>query len=253
MSPDAYTQMARVQSTHWWFVARREILRSQISALNLPPKADILEVGSGTGANLGLLLEFGQVTGLEMNAEAIELAKSHSAEVRMRVNLLQGTCPKDLPSVHQTFDLICLFDVLEHIPDDEQTLAALRLLLKPGGKIMLTVPAHQWMFGPHDVTLHHQRRYSRSTLQSVCESSQLVVEKISFFNMLLFPLALAGRCFDILARRNESSGSGVPAAPVNRLFKAVFASERHLLRKMPLPAGLSLLLVASNGADVSNQ
>lgn len=244
MSPDAYTEMADMQATHWWFVARREILRSQISRLNLPPDADILEVGSGTGANLELLADFGNVVALEMTADAIALAEARCGAAGRRVTMRQGRCPEDLSGIHQQFDLICLFDVLEHIEQDTESLARLASLLKPGGVLLVTVPAYQWMWGPHDVHLHHKRRYTSRSLSAGCADAGLCVTRMSHFNTLLFPLALLGRMVEKLTGKKTSAATRTPPAPINALFTFIFAVERHLLARARLPFGLSLLLLA---------
>lgn len=244
MSPDAYTEMANIQATHWWFVARREILRGQITRLNLPASADILEVGSGTGANLDLLARFGNVVALEMSAEAIALAREHTGGNGRRITMRQGRCPEDLQGISQKFDLICLFDVLEHIEQDQTALAALARLLKPNGTLMVTVPAYAWMWGPHDVRLHHKRRYSTRVLSARCTKAGLSVSRMSHFNTVLFPLAVLGRMFEKLARRQNVSAATPPAA-VNALLARLFALERFLLARMRLPFGLSILLQAS--------
>jgi 2-polyprenyl-3-methyl-5-hydroxy-6-metoxy-1,4-benzoquinol methylase len=244
MSPDAYVEMARTQATHWWFVARREILRTQISRLNLPPNADILEIGSGTGANLNLLAAFGNVVALEMCAEAIALAEAHCSRMTARhVSMRQGTCPQDLAKVSQKFDLICLFDVLEHIEQDGESLDKLARLLKPTGTLMLTVPAYQWMWGPHDVHLHHKRRYSKRSLSARCAHAGLSVSRMSHFNTLLFPLAILGRMVEKLTGK-QTSATRTPPAPINALFTRLFALERHILNRLQMPFGLSLLLLA---------
>jgi 2-polyprenyl-3-methyl-5-hydroxy-6-metoxy-1,4-benzoquinol methylase len=243
MSPDAYVEMAGTQATHWWFVARREILRSQISRLNLPPNADILEVGSGTGANLDLLADFGKVVALEMRPEAIALAQQRCGGAGKQISMKQGTCPQDLPALSQKFDLICLFDVLEHIEQDSESLAGLSALLKPNGTLMLTVPAYQWMWGPHDVHLHHKRRYSKRSLSARCAHAGLSVLRMSHFNTLLFPIAVLGRMIEKMTGK-QTSATQTPPAPINALFTRLFALERHILNRLQLPFGLSLLLLA---------
>lgn len=243
MSPDAYVEMAGTQATHWWFVARREILRSQISRLNLPPNADILEVGSGTGANLDLLADFGKVVALEMRPEAIALAQQRCGSAGKQISMKQGTCPQDLPALSQKFDLICLFDVLEHIEQDRESLAGLAVLLKPTGTLMLTVPAYQWMWGPHDVHLHHKRRYSKRSLSSRCAHAGLSISRMSHFNTLLFPLAILGRMVEKITGK-QTSATQTPPAPINALFTRLFALERHILNRLQMPFGLSLLLLA---------
>jgi len=247
MSPGAYVEMARTQESHWWFAARRQILRTQLRQLQLPADADILEVGSGTGANVAMLAEFGRVLGLEMNGEAITLAEAASTGARERVRFLHGRCPEDLPAKAGSFDLICLFDVLEHIQNDRDTLAALLPLLRPGGRILLTVPAYQWMWSPHDEHLHHHRRYGHTAFLKICDQAGLRVERVSHFNTLLFPLACLTRAWDI-ARGRMSGATRTPHPLLNTLLRRVFALERHLLAAVSLPFGLSLLAVATPAA-----
>jgi SAM-dependent methyltransferase len=245
MSPGAYDEMAATQSQHWWFCARRAILREQIRALKLPAGARILEVGSGTGANLDLLSEFGHVVGLEMNTAAVAMARR--ACTLEDVELHVGRCPDDLDALAPGFDLICLMDVLEHIPQDCETLTRLRSLLRPGGTVLITVPAYPWMWGPHDVHLHHHRRYTPSSMASACGTAGLGVARITFFNTLLFPLALVSRALDRL-RGSPGTATRTPGRLANAMMREVFAFERHLLRSVALPFGLSLLVLARPAA-----
>jgi SAM-dependent methyltransferase len=248
MSPDAYDEMARLQNRHWWFLARRQIMRSMLTALELPPGARILEVGSGTGSNLALLSEFGNVVGLEMSREAIAYARAQGLDVPGKVQLHLGRCPEDLAGFQQPFDLICLFDVLEHIADDRAALAALAKLLKPGGSLVISVPAYGWLWGPHDESLHHMRRYRRGELVRLCGESGLEVTRSTYFNSLLLPFAVAGRVWDKLRGGKQASGTELPPAPVNTGLREVFAFERHLLKRMSFPFGLSILAVAHRRA-----
>lgn len=243
MNPSAYTEMAGVQDRHWWYVARRRILHEQLCRLALPPDAEILEVGSGTGANLALLASFGRVTGLEMEQVAIDLALQ-SLGPREGIRLLQGRCPEDLDCLGRQFDLVCLFDVLEHIPQDGEALAKLKSLLKPRGRLLLTVPAYPWMWGPHDEHFHHRRRYTRSTLVNTCEAAGLAVSRACHFNTLLFPLAVVARAAERLSGR-MGSGTRMPPAPANAILSRVFSLERHLVGRTRLPFGLSLMAVAA--------
>jgi SAM-dependent methyltransferase len=244
MSPGAYEEMARLQNRHWWFLGRRQIMRSMLASLDLPGGARILEVGSGTGSNLALLSEFGRVVGLEMSGEAIAFARAQGLEVPGKVQLHLGRCPEDLAMFQQPFDLICLFDVLEHIDDDRSALAALASLLKPGGSLLISVPAYQWLWGPHDESLHHKRRYRQGDLVRLCGETGLEVVRSTYFNSLLLPVAMAARVWDKLRGGKQASGTRLPAAPVNTGLKEVFAFERHLLKRVSLPFGLSILAVA---------
>jgi SAM-dependent methyltransferase len=234
-----YQQMAELDDRHWWYRARRRILADLIRReANLPAKARILEIGCGTGHNLSMLSGFGHVDGLELDDEAAALS-----EKRLGRKVMRSPLP-ELDQVPDNYDLIGAFDVIEHIDDDHAALAAIATKLKPGGKFMMTVPAHPWMWTAHDVANHHKRRYSKRALRSLIESSPLKLERLGYFNSLLFPVAVAERTVSKLRGKNDGDVS-LPPAPLNRALEAVFASERYLVGRLPLPPGLSLFVVAS--------
>ncbi|MGH9896703.1 MAG: class I SAM-dependent methyltransferase, partial [bacterium] len=157
MSPEAYLQMPETEASHWWYAGRRTALASLIAGLDLPVDARILEIGSGTGGNLPMLSSFGRVSALEMNATARSIAERKTSG---RFDIREGLCPAEIPFADEKFHLVCLFDVLEHIEEDVETLVAARNLLAQGGRVILTVPAYRWLWGVHDELLHHKRRYS---------------------------------------------------------------------------------------------
>jgi SAM-dependent methyltransferase len=237
LNPDAYLEMAQTESSHWWFVARRSILAALIARLRLPAGARILEVGSGTGGNLEMLATFGEVSALEMDASARAIA---ALKTGARFDIRAGSCPSEIPFEGAQFDLICMFDVLEHIDADQATLVALKRLLAPGGRLLLTVPAYQWLWSAHDAFLHHKRRYALRELRAKLAAAGLQAIRISYFNSLLLPLVIAVRLRDRLLRRTEANGAAVPAPALNALLRLVFGSERYLLRAVNLPFGLSL-------------
>jgi SAM-dependent methyltransferase len=140
--------------------------------------------------------------------------------------------------------MIGAFDVIEHIKDDAAALASIAERLKPGGKLVMTVPAHQWMWSAHDDLNHHERRYSRRRLKQLVEASPLRLEKIGYFNSFLVPLAVAERVATKL-RRKESANLKLPPPILNRALEGVFAAERHFAGRFPMPPGLSLFAVAS--------
>lgn len=240
MDPKAYRDMAETEARHWWFAGRRANLAAVLTSLALPAQARILEIGSGTGGNLDMLADFGSVTALEMDADARALANEKTGG---RYRILAGSCPDDLPFAGETFDLICLLDSLEHIEADAATLVAMRRLLAPGGRMLITVPAHPWLWSAHDVFLHHKRRYRRDGLHALCEAAGFAVTRLSYFNFFLFPLAVAARIKDQITGAQVATGSDLPPAIVNTTFRSIFAAERFLLPQINLPAGVSLLAV----------
>jgi SAM-dependent methyltransferase len=240
MAPDAYREMADTEDRHWWFTGRRAILAALLRRLALPSPARILELGCGTGGNLAMLSAFGQVSALEADATARAIALEKTAG---RFDIRAGRCPRDIPFAAGSFDLVCLFDVLEHIDEDVATLEAVRGLLAPGGQALITVPAYRWLWSAHDEFLHHKRRYTAGELREKLGRARLKAKDLTYFNTLLFPLAAAARLKDRLVRSPHASGTAVPARPLNRLLHSLFSAERFLVGRLPLPFGVSLLAV----------
>jgi SAM-dependent methyltransferase len=235
-----YEQMAELDQRHWWYVARREVIAALIrNDVRPPANARVLEIGCGTGHNLAMLSEFGHVDALELDDEARAVA-----EKRLGRNVMSAPLPglSGVPQKH--YDLIGAFDVVEHVEDDRAALASIAERLKPGGKLVLTVPAHQWMWSAHDVVNHHKRRYSKRGLRRLLEESPLKLDTIGYFNSLLFPVAIAERLSSKL-RGKDDADLTLPPAPLNTVLERIFAAERHLVGRLPLPPGLSLFAVAS--------
>ncbi|MGC6400726.1 class I SAM-dependent methyltransferase [Sphingomonas sp. FW199] len=234
-----YDRMAAHDTTHWWYRARREVLADYITReAGLKPGARILEIGCGTGHNLPMLARFGAVDAIEIDAAARAIASE-------RLGKPVGDAPlPELPGVPRgSYDMIAVLDVVEHIADDVGALKAMADCLKPGGAILIAVPAHPWMWSAHDVVNHHQRRYTKGTLDAAIRAAGLTHNGLRWFNSLLFPAAVAARLAGKLTGKDDSDDSP-PAAPLNAAFQAIFSLERHLVGRMPLPPGLSILTIA---------
>jgi SAM-dependent methyltransferase len=235
-----YEQMAELDQRHWWYRARREVLAALIRREVQPPaNARVLEIGCGTGHNLAMLGEFGSVDALELDDEARAVA-----EQRLGKSVMSAPLPELAGVPERHYDLIGAFDVIEHIDDDQAALASIAARLKPGGKLVVTVPAHQWMWSAHDVVNHHKRRYSKRALRALVQGSSLKLERSGYFNSLLFPLAVAERLSSKLRGKDDADLS-LPPRLLNAALERVFALERHLVARLPLPPGLSLFAVAS--------
>jgi SAM-dependent methyltransferase len=232
--------MAELDRQHWWYRARREVLADLIRREAMPPaKARVLEIGCGTGHNLEMLGEFGRVDALELDDEARAIA-----EQRLGRKVMSAPLPELAGVRDRHYDLIAALDVIEHIDHDQAALAAIASKLKPGGRFVMTVPAHQWMWSAHDTVNHHKRRYSKAALRRLIEGSPLKLQKLGYFNSLLFPLAVAERLAS-KARGKDEADLKLPMAPLNAALEWAFAAERHLVGRVPLPPGLSLFAVAS--------
>lgn len=233
-----YDRMAELDSRHWWYRARREVLASLIARrIAPPPGGAILEIGCGTGHNLAMLGRFGHVDAIELDPAARAVATQRlGREVSgSRLPGLEGVCEGH-------YDLVALLDVLEHVEDDRAALASIARRLTPGGAILLTVPAFQWMWSAHDVVNHHHRRYSKAALSAAIKEAGLSATFIGYFNSILFPLAAAARLAGRLTGKEDSDDT-LPPAPVNRAFEALFGLERHAIGRLPFTPGVSIAAI----------
>lgn len=244
MRPDVYREMASVQDRHWWFVARRQILDRVMAGLSLPADARIIEVGCGPGGNLGMLARHGHLQAMEADPAARRMAADLGV-----CPVWCGALPSPQPFAAESGDLICLFDVLEHIADDIAALSAAAALLRPGGRILLTVPAYDWLWSAHDEAHHHHRRYNKATLAKVVSAAGLAAIRVGHFNSLLFPLIAAARVLKKATGQTGESDAALPPPWLNTLLREVFALERVVIAKALFPVGTSLLAVLKRAHD----
>lgn len=239
-----FDRMAELDQEHWWFEARRRILGSLIQRVVRPPaKARILEVGCGTGHNLAMLGQFGRLDACELDDTARALASQRLGRAVQNVKLPDLSRFKPA-----SYDMIGLLDVLEHVPNDAAAVAAIRGLLKPGGALLLTVPANKWMWSAHDVAHHHFRRYSKAELTDLFKKAGYEIQLLSFFNSLLFPLVAAARIVGKLAGQDKADDD-MPSPAVNGILKKVFGLEAGLIGRVSMPFGVSLIAVVRRPAD----
>ena len=227
MNHSDFTEMLETQSVHWWFEGKRRAIDSIIRRKILPPKdPSILEIGSGTGANLPTLTKYGHVTAMELDDYARGAIQESPG-----VMAVKGWLPDGLSGLHgQTFGLVCMFDVLEHIQDDGAALEALKPHISDGGKLFVTVPAYQWMFSVHDKNLGHYRRYSRGRLTRLLTEHGFTVDYSGYMNTFLFPLMMTARAFNL-------TGTGIPGFGLNKLFTVIYSLESHIVPAVSLPFG----------------
>lgn len=240
MKEQVYHDMIEMQENHWWFRARRKILFNILKKHICNGNSSILEIGCGTGGNLSMLKNFGNVSAIEMD----EFSANYASK-KYNVPVKTGWLPDNIP-FEKKFDIICLFDVLEHIQDDQTALKTVVKMLHPDGIIFLTVPAHQWLFGSHDKMHLHYRRYSSRDLKNKISVCNIKLVRLSHFNFLLFPVLLVTRVFDLIVKPKTAIGYSTPNKAFNKVLYSIFSLETHLLNKINIPFGGSIFTIMKN-------
>ncbi len=246
-----YRKMFAYEDDHWWFRGKRAIVAGMIRRFAPPAgRARILDVGCGTGANLRALGSFGTTFGTDLHPLALALCRERGVR-----NVLRATAER-LPYAAGSFDVVVLLDVLYHraVDDVDAALAEAHRVCRPGGCLVITDSALEWLRSPHDVAYHAARRFDRRELAARVTQSGFVVVKRSYMNALLFPLALVSRLVDRVRLGRDGSRSSLgrvhPAA--NRVLAGIYGLEARLLRHVSFPIGLSVLLVARKSAARSD-
>ncbi len=253
MDASLYHDFARLEQEHWWFAARRHIVAQTLRRL-LPARPDrpdrsdrkILDLGCGTGGMLIMLTEFGRVCGMDLSEDAIRycreaLPRERQGDVDLRVGDISVAPPSGAE-----WDTITAFDVIEHLDDDAGILRQVHASLADDGLFVCTVPAFQFLWGPHDDLNHHRRRYSAVLLRQRLHEAGFKPLYLSYFNFWLFPLVAAvrvGRRLLPFKEKVPKSDITMPSGLVNRILTAIFTSEAAVLRFTSVPVGVSLLAV----------
>lgn len=237
MDPEYVAVHIEEDLSHWWFRGRVAVITATLRRALPPHPVRLLDLGCGTGNLLAALSEFGEAVGMEVHPELIAAARAAGRDVRT------GRLPDDLGVAPGWADVVLLLDVIEHLDDDVVALVAARRAVAPGGLLVVTVPAYQWLWSGHDEVLGHRRRYTAARLRAVVERAGFSVLRLSYFNTLLFPILALVRAWKGI-RGDRRHDLRRPATPVNRLLEQVFAFERHLVPRASLPFGASLLLIA---------
>jgi SAM-dependent methyltransferase len=237
MEEEAIRQMQAIETEHWWFVGRRSILSYVLHDLRLSHSARILEAGCGAGGNLEMLASLGEVSAFEPHPFCLDHARSRGiGDVR------PGQLPDDIPFEQASFDLVAALDVIEHLADDHSGLVALRDMLRPAGRIVVTVPAFMSLWSEHDTRHHHYRRYTKAELAQMARSSGFDEVRCTYFNTILFPAIAAIRLIKNRLHHFSANDDALPPRMLNRTLVNIFAAERYLIKWMHLPAGTSLLM-----------
>jgi len=238
------------EDRHWWFASRTRALLGLLDRYVGPGNdRKVLDVGAGAGNMMHHLAHYGQVVGVDNNPRPIAVAQERGYEVRL------GDA-QDLPFEDGEFDLVALLDTVEHCPDDAAVFRECFRVTRPGGHLVVTVPAFMWLWSYNDVLNKHQRRYTARELRTRLLEAGYTPQYISYNNFLIFPLAAlmilarrwADRKLDLASPHFDDDAYQVEMEPVSPLLNTILSQvgrlEAALLRRMTLPIGTSIIALA---------
>jgi len=241
---------AEIEDQHWWFVARRQILRGLVEQLVPPsPSATVIDVGCGTGGNIGAFSDAYDCLGIDTAVDAIHWASRRFPQVQF----VRGFAPEGIAGAMRTADLVMLNDVLEHVDDDVGLLRSLVSAMRPGAHLLLTVPADRQLWSEHDVSFGHFRRYTMPRLRRLWSELPIDERLFSHFNSRLYLPVRAVRWWT--RWRGKAMGAAgtdfaIPPAPINQALQRLFAGESRRLsallhgrKKQGYRTGVSLIAV----------
>lgn len=249
MEKPEYETMAAVELRHWWYGGMRAVSAALLdSAYAGRRDLRVLDAGCGTGGDALFLRRYGEVVGLDYAAEATPFAGERIPGRFARGSVLA------LPFADGSFDLVTSYDVLYHrgVPDEAPPLAEARRVLRPGGRLLLRLPAYEWLRSRHDRQVHTRRRYTAAEVRALLERAGFVVERCSYVLSLLFPLPAAARLLERLTPDSgDESAMGMPSPAVNAALRAPMALEAAWLSLGgSFPFGLSVICLASTPCNV---
>lgn len=232
--------MFEVEATHWWYVGLRAMLKSFCHTHVRHTGVRVLDVGCGTGAALDVLSSIGQPMGVDIAVDVIRLCRQRK-QVRTAVASADA-----LPFSAASFDAAVLLDVLSHrgVAKEDLALEEIRRVLKPGGVVLINLPAYQWLYSSHDVAVHTDHRFTRNEATALVRECGFEPLQATYWNTLLFPFALPVRLWRKLRPRRRSDIAVGSHRMTDWPLSKVLAFERQCLRVVPMPFGLSLFLAA---------
>lgn len=237
MDTREFHEMYQVEDTHWWFVTKRMFIQTILQGKKF---ARILDIGCGTGRNMLMLKQYGRVVGVDINQLALRYCRQ-----RGLTNLKQATA-ESLPFTARNFDLVTIFDVLYHqgIKSDIKVIKEAFRVLKPGGYVLVTDCAYQWLFGPHDVVMQARQRYPKSELIQKISREGFNIKRASYLFMFTFPIFALNRLLKKYFFFHSKSDVDYLSPWLNQLLLSITSLENKLLKLFNLPFGSSIIILA---------
>lgn len=245
MNAAEYERMYRLEDTYWWFVGRHRLVESLLSDRYGAPGTQtspltILDMGCGTGAMSARLGKWGHVVSADFSSLALQFSR------RRHLNNLVCADAMRLPFASEKFDAVVVMDVLEHLPDDRAALCEFQRVLKPGGRVIATVPAYPHLWSEHDIALMHFRRYLRPEVAERFTTAGFRLEKLSHTMTMLYPLVAMQRRLNAKKPPHDPPQAAMPLfpSPINAALTGLFTAENALARRLDFPFGITIVCVA---------
>jgi SAM-dependent methyltransferase len=251
MEPREYERMYHCEDTYWWFQGRLHMILALLeSGMRRQPRPGrTLDVGCGTGLMLQKLARW-RPTGIDVSLLALGYSRKRGLQ-----NLVQGDITR-LPFADGSMDLLLALDVMEHVERDDLMIREFRRVLRPGGWLMATVPAHPWLWSDHDRALHHHRRYTKGSLRKLLRHGDFRPRRLTYGISFMYYPIVAFRKLQGLWQRSAGMEQGRPKAhiiplpgPLNKAMIGLLKVEAALLRRIDLPVGVSLMTLAQRARD----
>ena len=231
-SMDYGDHQAGITVEHFWVKAKNNLVDVLLKKISTNKDQIVLNIGAGTGNDAAILRKYGMVHVIDINQSALDLIPIQYVSEKKCCDACQ------LPYENNMFDIVAAFDVIEHIEDDQRAISEILRVLKPGGQLIFTVPAYQWLFSNHDRYMHHQRRYSKNNIAILLKKFTPVT--LGSWMFFLFPCAMLVRLF----KKNKPSCSyneSVPNKYSNFFMYLILKSENWLINKgIKFPWGLTI-------------
>jgi SAM-dependent methyltransferase len=247
MNHEEYAVMYRVEDRHWWYLGMERITCDLLERA-LPPEGEarslkLLDAGCGTGAVMKYLARYGEVTGIDLSAEAVKLSRQRGHARLARASVLQ------IPLASGRFDVVVSFDVISEAGvADRPALCEFARVLKPGGLALLRLPAYTWLRGRHDVAVNVAHRYTRGEVMARLRESGLTPLHTSYANTFLFPIAAAKRWSERFQPQQRGSDLTLNPGTLNGVLRAILSAEAPLVKSIGLPFGLTITALARKDA-----
>ncbi len=238
------------EDEHWWFATRTWAIEKWLNSLPRHAGLEILDMGCGAGNMIHHLARYGRVRGVEVDPRPVRMAQARGYDVQ-QADVARGT-----PFENDAFDLVTVLDVIEHVDDDMAILREAQRVLRPGGRLLVTTPAFQWLWSYNDDLNAHKRRYAAGELARRVEQAGFRLNRVSYNFFLVFPLSAplilwrnrTKQKIDLSSHHFQEDAYQVEMEPVspllNSLLRGVGRAEAALISAVNLPVGTSLICLA---------